>query len=555
MSAAQRLEDWLVPRSLKGDWRAPFFIRVWAYGLGFGLVFGLFAATQGLWWLFAAQGYLFTCGVVWLLLLRATGKFELVTNLSLGSTAPFLAFAGLLQNPANPITPVFLLMVPLLAGFVLSRRATWGWLVISMLLGGFSEWLMSNGYHVEGPLRAHHGVVTALNLAALMLLVLSFVRWFDGMRRDTLERLEAASRARTIFLANVSHEIRTPMNGVLGLTELVLAGALEPAQREKVELVQRSGQSLVTLIDDLLLITRAESGRLVITPGPASVTKVVADVAELFESVARQKGLHLEVRVGPEVPTTVELDGVRWRQVLTNLVSNAVKFTPTGVVRVSLSVERSARLVLAVQDEGEGIAPEVLARLFRPFEQADASTTRRFGGSGLGLALSKQLVELMGGRLTVDSVVGKGSVFRVDLPLVEAKLERPARAAPPLAPGPRKPVLVVDDNPINLVVARGLVERAGYEVHVAKNGVEAVAAVAMQDFGVVFMDCQMPEMDGLEATRRIRASSEHPLTIIVALTASGLPEELDACRQAGMNDCLVKPVSFAMVERALALAR
>jgi CheY-like chemotaxis protein len=161
----------------------------------------------------------------------------------------------------------------------------------------------------------------------------------------------------------------------------------------------------------------------------------------------------------------------------------------------------------------------------------------------------------MGGQLTVISVVGKGSVFRVDLPLVEAKVERSPTPLPQVATGPRKPVLVVDDNPINLVVARGLVERAGYEVQVAKNGVEAVAAVAQHDFGMVFMDCQMPEMDGLEATRRIRASSEHPQTVIVALTASGLPEELDACRQAGMNDCLVKPVSFAMVERALALAR
>ncbi len=555
MSLAQRLEDWLIPRSLEGDWRAPFFIRVWGYGLVFGVSFGVVAATQGLWWLFAAQVYLLCCGLLWLLLLRATGRFELITNLSLGSTAPFLAFAGLLQNPANPITPVFLLMVPLLAGFMLSRRATWAWLLVSMLLGGLAEWLMSNGYHVDAPIRAHHGVVTALNLAALMLLVLSFVRWFDGMRRETLDRLEAASRARTIFLANVSHEIRTPMNGVLGLTELVLAGTLEPAQREKIELVQRSGQSLITLIDDLLLITRAESGRLVITPGPASVAKVTADVVELFESVARQKGLTLEVRVGANVPATVELDGVRWRQVLTNLISNAVKFTPGGVVRIGLSVERGSRLVLTVEDEGPGIPPEVLSRLFRPFEQADASTTRRFGGSGLGLALSKQLVELMGGHLTVESVVGTGSVFRVELPLVEAKVESSAMALTALERGPRKPVLVVDDNPINLLVARGLVDRAGYEVQVAKNGVEAVAAVARQEFGLVLMDCQMPEMDGLEATRRIRASSGHPQTIIVALTASGLPEELDACRRAGMNDCLVKPVSFAMVERALALAR
>ncbi|MBL7650236.1 MAG: hypothetical protein JNK74_29090, partial [Candidatus Hydrogenedentes bacterium] len=220
---------------------------------------------------------------------------------------PFLAVAGLLQNPSNPMTPVFLVLVPLLAGFLLSPRALWIWLAVVIAAGGTTEWAMANGYHLDGPPRAHHGVVVALNLAALVLLVVSFVRWFDRIRRDTLERLEAASKARTIFLANVSHEIRTPMNGVLGLTELILAGPLEADQREKVELVQRSGHALVTLIDDLLLITRAESGRLVLFTAPTFIANVVADVAELFASPAAQRGLLLRVTVAPEVPTVVEL--------------------------------------------------------------------------------------------------------------------------------------------------------------------------------------------------------------------------------------------------------
>jgi len=352
----------------------------------------------------------------------------------------------------------------------------------------------------------------------------------------------------------VSHEIRTPMNGVLGLTELVLAGHLEPAQRERVELVQRSGQTLITLIDDLLLITRTESGRLVISPGPSAVAKVVADVVELLEPTARQNHVALKAYVAAEVPTWVELDGVRWRQVVTNLVSNAVKFTQRGAVQVRLSAD-AGRLVLRVSDEGPGIAPEVLARLFKPFEQADASTTRRFGGSGLGLALSKQLVEAMGGTLSVRSEVGKGSEFTIDVPLVVSAAQVKALTPPRGSTDARKAVLVVDDNPVNLLVARGLVERAGYSVKVARNGREAVDAVAHEEFALVLMDCQMPEMDGLEATRRIRSSSEHPGTPIVALTASGLPEELDACRRAGMDDCLVKPVSLAMVQRALTLAR
>ena len=541
--------------SLADDWRAHFIVRTWSYGMASACFFGLLALRQRLWVVIAAQCFLLASGALCLLAIRATGRLTLFTHLSLALVTPYLAFTGLLQNPANPMTPVFLVLVPLLAGFQLSKRALWVWMWVAMIFGGVAEWMIANGYHLSGPPRPHHGVVAALNLAALVVLVVSFVRWFDSVRRDMLDRLEAASRARTIFLANVSHEIRTPMNAVLGLTELILGGQLEAQQREKIELVHRSGQSLVTLIDDLLLITRAESGRLVISAAPCAVAKVVADVAELFGPVISQKGLTLTTSVAADVPAWVSLDGVRWRQVLTNLVSNAIKFTERGTVHIALT-RTSDRLALAVRDDGPGIEPAVLSRLFQPFEQGDPSTTRRFGGSGLGLALSRQLVVAMGGTLAVDSRVGAGACFTMTVPLLEAQVAAGASHTPASGlAAARKPVLVVDDNPINLLVARGLVERAGYEVHVAHNGREAVEAVAQHDFALVLMDCQMPEMDGLEATRRIRAAPQHSQTLIVALTASGLPEELDACRKAGMNDCLVKPVSLAMVKRALELVR
>ena len=312
--------------------------------------------------------------------------------------------------------------------------------------------------------------------------------------------------------------------------------------------------TLITLIDDLLLVTRAESGRLVLSPRPVELEKLVADIAELFLPVAKEKGLTLRSTVAASVPQWVLLDGVRWRQVLSNLLSNAVKFTERGEVVVQLEA-RAGRLVLTVKDEGLGITPEVLARLFRPFEQGDDSTTRRFGGSGLGLALSRQLIEAMGGTLTVSSRVGSGSEFTVDLPLVLAEVEVvPELPVSRATPSSRR-VLVVDDNPVNLLVARGLVEKAGYSVEVARNGREAVDAVGREEFALVLMDCQMPEMDGLEATRRIRASAHRSSTPIVALTASGLPEELAACLAAGMDDCLVKPVSASMLQRALRRAR
>ncbi len=551
-SGWRRAEDWIVAAAPPDDWRARYLFRTWLFGVMFAVPLAGLAALDQQGWMVLANTYLVLSGLVSVGVLRVTGKLRAASYATLVLGTPYFAFGGLCQNP--PETPLFIVLTPLLAGFLLPRRESWAWLGISIACGGAAEWLRLHEFHAQGALRSNSSLVTSLYLAVLVVLIVAIVRWFDDARVVALERLEAASRARTIFLANVSHEIRTPVNGVLGLTELVLAGALEPAQREKLELVQRSGQSLVTLIDDLLLVTRAESGQLVVDPHPCDLRGVVHDVVLLNAAPAQRKGLALHAEVAPEVPPWVQLDGVRWRQVFSNLLNNALKFTARGAVFVRLGLS-GERLVLTVKDEGVGIAPEVLKRLFRPFEQADTSTTRQYGGTGLGLALSRLLVEAMGGSLTVESQPGVGSVFTVAVTLVEA-------SAPPVAPQPvevapprsRLPVLVVDDNPVNLVVARGLVERAGYAVKVARNGREAVEAVEREDFALVLMDCQMPEMDGLEATRRIRASARGG-TPIVALTASGQADELAACLEAGMNACLTKPVSLEMVRGALSLAR
>lgn len=526
-------------------------MRLWGFGILFALAFGALALLQGLHWLALALGGLLLGGVGNLALLRATARVELAVNSSLAVVTPVLAAAGLLQNPANPLSPVFLVLVPLLAGFMLSRRLLWFWLVVAATCGGITEWMMANGLHLQGTPRPHMGVVTALNLVALMLLVVAFVRWVDTMRTDMVQRLEAASRARTLFLANVSHEIRTPMNGVLGLTELVLGGELEASQREKLELAQRSGVAMVALIDDLLLLTRAESGRLVLTPTVVPTRKLVADVVDLYRGSAVKAGLTLVSQVAPSVPRAVELDGVRYQQVMTNLISNAVKFGERGTVELLLEREGN-QLVLTVRDEGSGISPQLLERLFKPFEQAHDSTARQHGGSGLGLALTKQLVEQMGGTITVTSQPGHGSRFRVTMPCVEAAMPAPAEISEASRVARRLRVLVVDDNPVNLCVASGLAERAGCSVHLARSGLEALEAVRQHEFSLVFMDCQMPGMDGFEATRRIRELKPDPKLRIVALTATGGPDEHDACLRAGMDDFMVKPVSLAMVKRAVA---
>lgn len=545
------LLDVFIPKPLDGQWQPRFLVRLWAFGILFALTFGSFALLQGLHLLALSLGVLIAGGVGNLLLLRATARVGLVVNTSLAVVTPVLAVAGLLQNPPNTLGPVFLVLVPLLAGFMLSRRLLWFWLVVAATFGGVSEWMMASGLHLQGSPRPNAGMVIAANLVALMLLVVSFVRWVDTMRTDMVERLEAASRARTLFLANVSHEIRTPMNGVLGLTELVLGGELEPSQREKLELAQRSGVAMVALIDDLLLLTRAESGRLVLTPTAVPTRKLVADVVALYRSEAEKSGLELVTYVAPSVPAAVQLDGVRYQQVITNLISNALKYGERGTVELRLEREAD-QLVLTVRDEGSGIAPQLLERLFRPFERANDATTRQQGGSGLGLALTKQLVEQMGGTITVDSRPGRGSRFLVKLPCIEAPMPPPTETLEASRADRRLRVLVVDDNPVNLRVASGLAERAGCSVQLARSGLEALEAVREQDFSLVFMDCQMPGMDGFEATRRIRALKPDPRLRIVALTATGGPEEHSACLRAGMDDFMVKPVSLAMVKRAVA---
>jgi CheY-like chemotaxis protein/nitrogen-specific signal transduction histidine kinase len=378
---------------------------------------------------------------------------------------------------------------------------------------------------------------------------------FDGLRREILERMRAVDRTRAAFLANISHEIRTPMNGVLGMTEVMLLEPLTPAQREQLSIIQRSGRALVSLINDLLDVSKMEAGKLEVERRPFNLERVLADVQGLLAPVAAQKGLTLEVRKAKELPRRCVGDGLRLSQVLTNLITNAIKFATVGSVRLEVSPvsgpERRYRF--SVTDQGPGIEPEVLPKLFTAFEQGDSSTTRRYGGTGLGLALSQQLVNLMGGQIEVRSTLGKGSCFSFELRLEETdelSAEHPARRPPePKA----KAVLVVDDNPVNLLVALRLVELLGYQAEGAENGKLAIEALQRRSFALVLMDCHMPEMDGFEATERIRAmEGELSRTPIVALTASAMPDEVAACRRAGMNSVIAKPLTIEQLRDALA---
>jgi PAS domain S-box-containing protein len=380
------------------------------------------------------------------------------------------------------------------------------------------------------------------------------------------EAAMAAARAKSQFLANMSHEIRTPLNAIVGLGHLLERSALPAPQRDYVDRLRASSAILLQSVNDVLDVSKIEAGKLELERTPFRLADVLDGVADVLAVPAREKGLRFSQTAGPDVPAQLVGDPLRLRQVLTNLVGNGVKFTERGEVALQVEAaelgERQVSLRFSVRDTGIGIAPGEIAKIFEPFTQADGSTTRRFGGSGLGLTICRQLVEMMGGKLTVESTPGQGSTFSFTVsfegqpavapaPPSEATASALAAASARLR-GAR--ILVAEDNAINQEVARVLLESAGAIVAIADDGQQAVAAVAAAGvpFDAVLMDIQMPQLDGLAATRHIRADPARAALPIIAMTAHALPEEQAEVRAAGMNDHVSKPVEPAQLYLTLA---
>jgi len=370
------------------------------------------------------------------------------------------------------------------------------------------------------------------------------------------EAADAANKAKSEFLANMSHEIRTPMNGVIGMSQLLQDTPLSEQQRDYVQNITRSGDALLAIINDILDLSKIEAGYMEYAFEPFSLSSLLDAVISMLQVRARNKSIGLRVDVAPELRANFVGDALRIRQILINLTGNAVKFTSEGEVCIRVRVAEGG-VRFEVVDSGIGISDEARKRLFSNFSQADSSTSRKYGGTGLGLSISKLLTEGMGGRIGLDSVVGQGSTFWFELPLQSTDLDAsvevndtPLQSATPAehpttpAPGTHgKRILLVEDHPINQKLASALLGKLGYEVALAVNGLEGVKAAAESPYALILMDMQMPEMDGLEATRLIR-STEGPNqhAPIIALTANAMQSDLDACRAAGMNDVLTKPI-------------
>lgn len=481
----------------------------------------------------------------------------LLTGVALAGFLAAITVTGGLQSPLAPWLPA----MPL--GVLVTQNHRMAWSAFGVIVAAMTGWALAAHLGAYGPILPAaevHAQEIALQsaLAVLTLLAVSTARRQSRAELATQRAAEirarvmaeAESRAKTHVMASVSHEVRTPMTGILGLADLLSETPLDARQASWVRTIRGTSEALLTVVDDLLDAARLDAGAMPLSDKPFYPARLLDQVAALFAPTAAAKSITLLTTVHADVPERMRGDPARLRQILVNLLGNAIKYTARGEVSVRAWMD-DGMLCLGVQDTGPGIPADRVDDVFTPFLQLDP--TRDGGqGAGLGLSIVRLLAERMGGRASVQSQVGVGTTFLVKLPLVEATLDDPTDTEVTLSPPRvRLKILVADDNPINQMVVRTMLEGIGHTVVVVNNGQDAIDRLRTFDADLVLMDVQMPGLDGLEATRRLRRDPRFKRLPVLALTATGLPAEHEQCMHAGMNGMVSKPVTRDSLQRSL----
>jgi len=513
----------------------------------------------------------------WVLARRTTApRIDVAVHLIAAISTLALTAEALFAGGWDPLASWYLAAIPLFVGHLAGARAAIAWTAAAVGLVAIALWLPPLPFVEQGA--ASPEIARLLSLGGLLGVVVSFTvtarRTIDRQvaaivsrerhirqqaRALEIARDEAldAARAKSEFLANMSHEVRTPLNGVIGMTALLARSPLDDGQQRMVRTLERSGKALLSIVNEILDLSKIESGGIRIAHAPWSARQVIDEDVSLVAPTAAEKGLELHTEVADEIPVNLMGDGARVRQVLLNLVGNAIKFTERGSITIRATSDAKESLRIAVADTGIGIPDDKLSLLFDAFTQLSDGAPRRHGGTGLGLTISRRLARMLGGDLQVMSQVGSGSTFVLTLPLERSSRERRVSDVSPTIDatlGQRYPltILVAEDTEVNREVVVGMLGAFGYEADVATNGPEVLAAVRVKAYDLVLMDLRMPGVDGLEATRRIRAElppARQPR--IFALTANVLPEHRVLSREAGMDGFIGKPVSFEDIGSAL----